>query len=240
MRVGFLLASLGTVLAWFHDVASASIFLAISVDLRFALFALIGRVVGGVGIALLVVGIVLILAGRRPFEYTVGGKAVAALFLVPVAALFSFLTSGFLLGNAIEFALNGDPFGVVWMFKASVLWPFLFGILTVLGSLLLGYDLQDGRGLRLSLIGVLAFAIGGLAGLAAGWLWMDAAARDPASATFSAQLGYALLPARFLDLAWRVVFALLFFRTFRRIATGEIPVPPETVAPAPSAAAGAG
>ena len=236
VRLGFLLAALGVALAWFHDMASASVFMAFTVDLRFALLALIGRVVGGVGVAILVVGVLLVLAGRRPFEYSVGGKSVAALFLVPTGAVLSLLVAGFLLGHAMEFAEGGDPYGVVWMFKSSLLWAFVLSVLTALGSLFLGFDLQDERGLRLSLVGVLAFVVPGLAGLAAGWLWMDAlwagaVARGAVDAAFFAGLGYALLPARFLDLAWRLVFSVVFVRTYRRIASGEIPVPPETVTP---------
>ena len=245
MRLGFLLAALGVALAWFHDVASASVFMAFTVDLRFGLFALIGRVVGGVGVALLVVGILLVLAGRRPFEYSVGGKAVAAMFLVPAGALLSLLAAGFLLGHAMEFTQGADPVGVVWMFKSSLLWAFALSVLTVLGTLFLGFDLQDERGLRLSLTGVLAFVVPGLAGLAAGWVWMDAlwadaVARNAVDAAFFAGLGYALLPARFLDLAWRLVFSAAFVRTYRRIASGEIPVPPETVALPAVPAAGPG
>ncbi len=242
-KLGFLLAAFGVALAWFHDVASASLFMAFSVDVRFVLFALIGRVVGDVGLALLVSGILVVLAGRRPFEYAVGGKAIAAMFLVPAGAVLSVLAAEFLLGHAMEFAEGGDPYGVVWMFKSFLLWAFVLSILTALGTLFLGFDLQDERGLRRSLIGVLAFVIPGLVGVAAGWAWMDALwtdaiARNAVDAAFFAGLGYALLPARFLDLAWRLVFSAVFVRTYQRIASGEIPVPPETVAPAAAPATG--
>ncbi len=210
--------------------------MAFTVDVRFALFALISRAVGALGVALLVVGILLVLAGRRPFEYSVGGKAVASLILVPAGAALPVLAVGFLADHALQFAEGGDPFGVVWMFKSFLLWSFILGILTVLGALFLAFDLQDGRGLRLLLIGVLAFVGAGLAGIAAGWVWMDAlwadaVARNAVDAAFFAGLGYALLPARFLDLAWRLVFSVGFLRTWRRIASGEIPVPPEGVVP---------
>ena len=213
VKRGFLLAAAGLALAWFLDLGSVGEFLAASLGPAFGALVLPGWAAGAAGAALLVAGAALVFRGRRPFEYSLGGKAAIALVLLPLSALLTFLALRFLLPA-----------------------------LGVLGVLLLVHDLQNERGLRLAFYGVLAFAAAGLATLVSGWLPIDAAvstfgtsAFDPPS--FARTLGLALLPQRFADLAWRAVLVVVCLRTHRRIARWEIPIPPETRGrfPAPDA-----
>jgi len=229
---GFLLAAIGVVLAWFLDLGSVAPFLAVSMGSGFQILTAVGWVVGAAGAVLLVGGTALAFAGRRPFEFTFGGKAALALILLLVSLLFTFLALRFLLGKVDEFRAGLDPLGVAWMFKSVLLWAFVFPILALSGCLLLAFDLQGERGIRLAFVGVLAFAAAGLAGVLAGWLLIDVASQSPFASTFYGAIGPPLLLQRFIDIAWRLVFAVLFVQTHRRIAHGEIPVPPEMGAPA--------
>ncbi len=242
MKRGFLLAAAGLALAWFLDLGSVGDFLAASLGPAPGALVLPGWAIGAAGTVLLVAGAALVFQGRRPFEYSLGGKAAIALILLPLSALLTFLALRFLLGRLAEFRAAGDPLGIAWMFKSVLLWEFVLPSLGVLGVLLLAHDLQNERGLRLAFYGVLVFAAAGLATLVAGWLPIDASvstfgtsAFDPP--TFTRTLGLSLLPQRFADLAWRAVFVVVCLRTHRRIARWEIPIPPETRAtlPAPGA-----
>jgi len=232
VRTGFLLAAAGVVLVWFLDLGSVAPFLAVSMGSGLQVLAAAGWAVGAAGAVLLVGGTFLAFAGRRPFEYTYGGKAALALILLPLSLLFTFLALRFLMGNVDAFLAEADLLGVAWMFKSVLLWSFVLPMLAVLGVLLLAFDLQDGRGLRLAFIGVLVFAAAGLAGVLMGWLLIDLAPQSPVASTFYGAIAPALLPQRFIDIAWRLVFAVVLVKTYRRIARGEIPVPPEMGAPA--------
>ncbi len=234
VRTGLLLAAFGIVLGWFLDFGAAGAFLAVSMGPGLAVLAFLCWLVGLAGLILLVVGALLVLLGRRPFEYTMGGKAALALLLLAGGALLTVGADQFLLGRVPGFQEAPDPLGVAWMFKSVLMWGFVFPALGALGALLLGYDLQDEKGLRIGFLGVLAFAAAGLAGTAAGWVWIDILSQNPFAPAFLGALGPALLPQQLLMVAWRVVFAVLFLRTSRRIALGEVPVPPDTGGPAPA------
>lgn len=234
VRRGFLLAAVGIVLAASLDLGSAGAFLAMSMGPALGGVSIAGGLVGAAGLVLLLGGGALVFLGRRPFEYTMGGKAALALLLLAAGSLLALAATLLLLGRAAAFRAAADPLGLAWTFKSALLWGFLSPALAALGALLLGYDLQDVRGLRLGFAGVLAFAVAGIAGTAVGWAWIDVVSANPFAPSFLGSLGPALLPQRVLDLVWRVVFAFLFYRTSRRIGGGEVPVPPESSGAAPA------